>query len=181
MNTLSADHPGTLRHQCAAMILSAHFVQTGGYRQEDLHEDRDPDLHEQVHRILQNKPGGTRLVLPSWSGTLPINYRTNCRRHAKADQVRMARDVAGMFDELRGLVERQAGLHTDHAAELKGIRDELELSRQDAHLWREEADRERARIANMQADAEHTEREMTRLQTELEQARRPWWRRLLRR
>jgi hypothetical protein len=91
----------------------------------------------------------------------------------------MAQDVAGMFDELRVLVERQAGLHTDHAAELKGIRDELELSRQDAHLWREEADRERARIANMQADAEHTEREMARLGAELEQARRPWWRRLV--
>ena len=54
-------------------------------------------------------------------------------------------------------------------------------TRQDADLWREEADRERARIANLQADAEHTERDMTRLRTELEQARRPWWRRLIRR
>jgi chromosome segregation ATPase len=98
--------------------------------------------------------------------------------HAKADQVRMARDVAGMFDELRGLVERQASLHTDHAAELKGIRDELEQARQDAGLWREEADRKRAGIANLQADAEHTERDMARLKAEVEQARRPWWRRL---
>ena len=104
--------------------------------------------------------------------------------HAKADQVRMARDVAGMFDELRGLADRQTGLHTDHAAELKGIRDELEQARQDAGLCREEADRERARIANMQADAEHTEREMARLKAELEQAdqvRRRWWHRWLRR
>jgi hypothetical protein len=31
----------------------------------------------------------------------------------------------------------------------------------------------------MQADGEHTEREMVRLRTELDQARRPWWRRLL--
>src|SRR3954462_2839600 len=43
-------------------------------------------------------------------------------------------------------------------------------------LWREETDRERTRIADLQADAEHTERQMTRLQMELEQARRPWWR-----
>jgi hypothetical protein len=48
----------------------------------------------------------------------------------------------------------------------------------DADLWRDETDRERACIANLQADAEHTEREMARLRAELEQARRPLWRRL---
>src|SRR3954447_12438533 len=57
--------------------------------------------------------------------------------------------------------------------------DELDRARQDAGLWREEADRERVRIANLQADAEHIEQEMARLQAELEQARRPWWRRLV--
>jgi hypothetical protein len=54
----------------------------------------------------------------------------------------------------------------------------LDRARQDAGLWREEADRERARIANMQTDNEHTEQEMARLRAELEQARRSWWRRL---
>src|SRR5690349_16873856 len=39
-------------------------------------------------------------------------------------------------------------------------------------LWREEADREHARTANMQTNAEHTEHELARLQAELEQARR---------
>jgi multidrug resistance efflux pump len=95
--------------------------------------------------------------------------------HAKADQVRMAQDGAGMFNELRALTDR----HAIHATELEQVRDELDRARQDAGLWREEADRERARIANLQADAEHTEREMARLQAELEQARRPWWRRLV--
>jgi hypothetical protein len=99
--------------------------------------------------------------------------------HAKADQVRMAQDVAGMFNELRVLTDR----HADHATELERVRDQLDRARQDAGLWREEADRERALIANLQADAEHTERDierdMTRLRTELEQARRPWWRRLI--
>jgi chromosome segregation ATPase len=108
--------------------------------------------------------------------------------NAKSDQVRMAQDVAGMFDELRTLTEK----HADRArleAELERARQdadrqrgdhatELDRARQDAGLWREEADRERARIANLQADAEHTEREMARLRAELEQARRPWWRRL---
>jgi hypothetical protein len=46
---------------------------------------------------------------------------------------------------------------------LERVRDELESARQDAGLWRDETDRERARIANLQADAEHTEREMARL------------------
>src|SRR3954463_14172596 len=114
--------------------------------------------------------------------------------HAKADQVRMAQDVAGMFDELRALVEKHAELHADRArleaelerarqdadrqradhADLEQVRDELDRARQDAGLWREEADRERARTANLQADAEHTERELARLRAELEQARRPW-------
>ena len=62
---------------------------------------------------------------------------------------------------------------------LERVRDELDRAHQDADLWREEADRERTRISNLQADAEHTEREMTRLRAELDQARRPWWRRLL--
>jgi chromosome segregation ATPase len=113
--------------------------------------------------------------------------------HAVADQVRMAQDVAGMFNELRTLADRHADRarleaelerarqdadrqRTDHAAELELVRDELERARQDAGLWREEADRERARIANLQADAEHTERDMARLKAEVEQARRPWWR-----
>jgi DNA repair exonuclease SbcCD ATPase subunit len=118
---------------------------------------------------------------------------------AKADQVRIAQNVAGMFDELRALAEKHAELHADrarleaelerarrdadrqradHTAGLEQVRDELDRTRQDAGLWREEADRERARIANLQADVEHTERELARLRAELEQARRPWWRRL---
>ena len=60
--------------------------------------------------------------------------------HAKSDQVRMARDVVTMFDQLKELTDRQAELHADRAR--------LEI----------EADRLRA---------------------ELEQARRPWWRRLI--
>jgi chromosome segregation ATPase len=95
--------------------------------------------------------------------------------HAKFDQIRMAQDVAGMFNELRALTDR----HADHAAELERVRDQLDRARQDAGLWRDEADRERARIANLQADAEHTEQEMARLRAELERARRRWWRRLV--
>jgi chromosome segregation ATPase len=111
--------------------------------------------------------------------------------HAKADQVRMAQTMAELHaDRARLTVELEHARQdadrqrADHAAELEQVRDELERSRQDAGLWRDETDRERARIANLQADAEHTEREMTRLQMELkqaEQARRRWWHRWLKR
>jgi hypothetical protein len=59
---------------------------------------------------------------------------------ADADQVRMARDVSVMFDELKALADRQAELHGDQA--------------------------------RLQADVD-------RLAAGLEQARRPWWRRLV--
>jgi hypothetical protein len=35
--------------------------------------------------------------------------------HAKSDQVRVARDVAVMFDELKALADRHAEMHTDRA------------------------------------------------------------------
>jgi chromosome segregation ATPase len=52
--------------------------------------------------------------------------------HAKADQVRMARDVATMFDELKALADKHAALHTDQArlqAELDQARAELATAR----------------------------------------------------
>jgi hypothetical protein len=55
--------------------------------------------------------------------------------HVKSDQVRLARDVATMFDDLRALADQHTELHADRA----------------------------------------------RLQAELEQARRRWWYRRLRR
>jgi DNA repair exonuclease SbcCD ATPase subunit len=67
--------------------------------------------------------------------------------HAKSDQVRMARGVATMFDELRALADRHAELHADRA--------------------------------RLQAQGEQTTKELDRLRAELEQARRPWWRRLV--
>jgi chromosome segregation ATPase len=56
--------------------------------------------------------------------------------HAKSDQVRMARDVAGMFDELKALTDKHAELHADRA------RLEAELERE---LERERAELARAR------------------------------------
>jgi len=61
---------------------------------------------------------------------------------AEGDQVRMARDVATMFDELKALADRHAEMHADRAR----LQAELEKGR-----------------------------------AELEQARRPWWRRLVER
>jgi hypothetical protein len=52
--------------------------------------------------------------------------------HAKADQVRMARDVTVMFDELKALGDKHAALHADRArlqAELDQARAELTRAR----------------------------------------------------
>ena len=52
--------------------------------------------------------------------------------HAKSDQVRMARDVSVMFDELKAMADRHAELHADRArlqVELERERVELEKAR----------------------------------------------------
>jgi hypothetical protein len=61
--------------------------------------------------------------------------------HAKADQVRMARDVTTMFDELRALADKHAELLADRArlqAELDQTRAELTRARRPwwRRLWR---------------------------------------------
>jgi chromosome segregation ATPase len=56
--------------------------------------------------------------------------------HAKADQVRMARDVSVMFDELKALADKHAELHTDRArlqADVDRLTAELERARRP--LW----------------------------------------------
>src|SRR4051812_18123597 len=57
--------------------------------------------------------------------------------HAKSDQVRMARDVSMMFDELKALADKQAALHADRVrleAELEQVHAELARARRP--LWR---------------------------------------------
>jgi hypothetical protein len=52
--------------------------------------------------------------------------------HAKADQVRMARDVAAMFEDMRAVADKHAELHADRArlqAELERAHGELEQAR----------------------------------------------------
>jgi hypothetical protein len=93
------------------------------------------------HRAGRQAPVGCVLAVPP-----PSPYRSQGAMeqaetgHAAADQVRVARDVTTMFDELKALADRHAELHADRA--------------------------------RLQADVE-------RLASELEQARRPWWQRLI--
>jgi hypothetical protein len=52
--------------------------------------------------------------------------------HAKSNQVRMARDVANMFDELKALADKHAELHADRArlqADVDRLAAELERAR----------------------------------------------------
>jgi hypothetical protein len=56
---------------------------------------------------------------------IPLHLDRAEADHAKSDQVRMAQDVAGMFDELKTLSDKHAELHADRAR----LRAELEQAR----------------------------------------------------
>jgi multidrug resistance efflux pump len=73
----------------------------------------------------------------------PFTFHIKCAMeraeadHAKAIQVRMARDVGAMFDELKAMADRHAELHADRArlqAELDQAR--AELARVRRPWWR---------------------------------------------
>jgi hypothetical protein len=109
--------------------------------------------------------------------------------HAKADQVRMARDVAIMFDELKVLADRHAELHSDRSRlqaeseqrtrELERLRDDQAAER--ARLLdqlvqaRSEVENERAHSRSLTEQFERVHRNH---RTDTEHERRPWWRRL---
>jgi chromosome segregation ATPase len=99
--------------------------------------------------------------------------------HAKSDQVRMARDVANMFDELRALADRQAELHADRArlqAELESTRARIiDLQAESAQVRKEVAD-ERVHSGTLVNQFERVHREH---RTDTERERWPWWRRLI--
>jgi hypothetical protein len=69
------------------------------------------------HRAGRQEPAGCGLTIsphpsrPSIKGTME---RADTG-HAKADQVRRARAVTTMFDELRTMADRQAELHAERA------------------------------------------------------------------
>jgi hypothetical protein len=110
--------------------------------------------------------------------------------HAKADQVRMARDVTTMFDEMKALADKHAELHSDRARlqaeseqrtrELDRLRDDQAAER--ARLLdqlaqtRSEAANERAHSRSLSEQFERVHREH---RDDADRERRPWWRRLL--
>jgi predicted transcriptional regulator len=58
--------------------------------------------------------------------------------YAKSDQIRMARDMTMMFDELKALADKHAALHADQArlqAELDQARAELAMTRRPWWRW----------------------------------------------
>ena len=78
----------------------------------------------------------------------------------------------------------------DHTDEVDQLRKDLEHARQDVSQWRDDANRERQRANVMfdqikdltdRLDQLHRDRQadIDRLRTALEDARRPWWRRLI--
>jgi hypothetical protein len=102
--------------------------------------------------------------------------------HAQAEQVRMAKEVAAMFQELRTLADRHAELHADRGrfeAQIEAAAEHRTRLEMDVAGLKSELEQERARIADLKAEGKHQAQEMDRLSAELERARRPWWRRVI--
>jgi chromosome segregation ATPase len=111
-------------------------------------------------------------------------------RNSAPDSDREIRRLEDHLQTLRDQIDRQ---QTDHGAELDRLRDELKRARLDIDRAREDLDRERQHSHAMfdqlkdmadRVDRLHREHatgqmELGRLRAELEQARRPWWRRLI--
>jgi chromosome segregation ATPase len=97
---------------------------------------------------------------------------------AKADQVRMARDVATMFDELRTLADRHAEVHGDRArlqAELESARVRIIDLHSQSTQARKEAEDAQAHSRNLAEQFERVHREH---RIDVEHERRSWWQRI---
>jgi hypothetical protein len=157
---LRADHAAELRRVRGELDRTRQDAD----RQDRLHREQRAEVEHLLKALVERvEADQARLIEERDHLRAELQKALTEADHAKSDQIRMGQDVAGMFNELKALVER----HADHAAELEQVRDELDRARQDAGLWREEADREHARTANMQTDAEHAEHELARLQAAL--------------
>jgi DNA-binding transcriptional MerR regulator len=102
------------------------------------------------------------------------------------------REIRRLEDHLQTLRDQLEQQRTDHSADLDRLHDELERARLDADRTRADLDRERQLSHSMfdqlkdmadRLDRLHREHatgqtELGRLRAELEQMRRPWWRRL---
>jgi hypothetical protein len=82
-------------------------------------------------------------------------------------------EVERLEARYRELIAQQ---RADHQADKDQFRKDVELARQDAGQWRDTFERERRQSAALaeQIDCLHRE-----YRAELDQARRPWWRRLI--
>ncbi len=87
-----------------------------------------------------------------------------------------------MFQELRSLVERHAELHADRGrleAQIEADAEYRARLEMDVAGVRSELDQECARSADLKAEAGHQAREIDRLSIELEQARRTWLQKII--
>ena len=115
--------------------------------------------------------------------------------HAKSDQVRMARDVSVMFDELKALADKQAELHADRArlqAGLERLQDERnsavlsdDQAQQEIKRQRDQANALLSQVEDLNGSLDQMRRErqaeVGRLRAELKQERIRWWHRWFKR
>jgi hypothetical protein len=82
-------------------------------------------------------------------------------------------DIERLEARYRELLAQQ---RADHQADRDQLRKDVELTRQDASQWRDTFEREQGRTAALAEQIDRLHREY---RAELNQARRPWWRRLI--
>jgi hypothetical protein len=98
--------------------------------------------------------------------------RTHPDEALKALVERHQTDIERLEARYRELLAQQ---RADHQADRDQMRKDVDLARQDASQWRDTFERERQQTAALAEQIDRLHREY---RAELEQARRPWWRRL---
>jgi hypothetical protein len=92
-------------------------------------------------------------------------------------------EIKALREHLETVERLMAQQRNDHAAELERLREELERARMDADRARELAERERNHVTTMSDQVKDLADRLDRLhrehRAELEQARQPWWHRLI--
>jgi hypothetical protein len=130
-----------------------------------------PGLIEQAQESAEDaeeRTGGQEL-----STLRPEAVRTRPDEALQAQASRHQAEIERLEARYRELITQQ---RADHQADKDQFRKDVELARQDAGQWRDTFERERRQSAALAEQIDRLHREY---RAELDQARRPWWRRLI--
>jgi hypothetical protein len=157
-------------------------------RQDRLHREQRAEVEHLLKALVERvQADQTRLIEERAQLQEELQEARAEADHAKSDQMRMARDIATMFDKLRAM----ADLHADRArleAGLERLQDERNRAVLDADQAQEEIKRQRdhanallSQVEDLNGSLDQMRRErqaeVGRLRAELKQERIRWWHR----